>query len=208
MQYISGEQAILPDQETSNLSADLKRFYKTCSRDAEANDWRYLKTVAGSKDQPVRRDFPPSSDTSKLTNPCSVPGSIVIVLQDNTSISGFGWNAQIAMRSEREAIRLNKGDILMFRGDFIYPAVGYSRPNVCLHAYLGVPGYERDEFHQPQLVPYINNDVYICKQDDDRFCFAWRCEYVRTGAHCVRKHLNQFHGFCLQESQRTYAPGV
>ncbi|KAF1779728.1 hypothetical protein GQ600_26444 [Phytophthora cactorum] len=46
----------------------------------------------------------------------------------------------------REAIRLNKGDILMFRGDFIYPTVGYSSPNVCLHAYLGVPGYERDEF--------------------------------------------------------------
>ncbi|KAF1779718.1 hypothetical protein GQ600_23652 [Phytophthora cactorum] len=34
----------------------------------------------------------------------------------------------------------------MFRGDFIYPTVGYSSPNVCLHAYLGVPGYERDEF--------------------------------------------------------------
>ncbi|KAG6947446.1 hypothetical protein JG688_00015552, partial [Phytophthora aleatoria] len=94
----------------------------------------------------------------------------VIVLQNNTSICGFGWNAQIALRSEREEIRLNKGDILMFRDDFIYSPVGYSSPNVCLHAYLDMPVYERDELHQTQLVPYINNDKP--KRDDDRFCFA------------------------------------
>ncbi|KAG3006767.1 hypothetical protein PC121_g16112 [Phytophthora cactorum] len=115
----------------------------------------------------------------------------MIVLQDNTSIYGFGWNAEIALRSEREEIRLNKGDIVMFRGDFIYSPVGYSSPNVCLQAYLDMPGYERDELHQPQLVPCINNDKSM--RDDDRFCFAWRCEYVGTGAHCVRKHLNRFH---------------
>ncbi|KAG3239147.1 hypothetical protein PI124_g15912 [Phytophthora idaei] len=80
LQDIFREQAVLLDQDARNLSTDLKRFYKTFFRDAEANGWRHLKTVAGSQDQPVRRDFPPSSDISKLSNPCSVPGSIMIVL--------------------------------------------------------------------------------------------------------------------------------
>ncbi|KAG2808625.1 hypothetical protein PC116_g15798 [Phytophthora cactorum] len=52
--------------------------------------------------------FQPTSNRCRKQGPA--------VLQDNASISGFGRNAQSAMRSEWEAIRLNKGDILMFRG--------------------------------------------------------------------------------------------
>ncbi|KAG6949173.1 hypothetical protein JG688_00014743 [Phytophthora aleatoria] len=50
LQDIFSEQAVLPDQEARNLSTELKRFYTTFFYDAEANDLRYLKAVAGSKD--------------------------------------------------------------------------------------------------------------------------------------------------------------
>ncbi|KAJ8557020.1 hypothetical protein ON010_g8946 [Phytophthora cinnamomi] len=78
------EEAYLPDRESRIIYASIKHIYKTFFPVAEANDWRFLKTAAGSVDQPVRRDFPPTTDTSALANPCSVPGSIMIVLQDDT----------------------------------------------------------------------------------------------------------------------------
>ncbi|KAG7388067.1 hypothetical protein PHYPSEUDO_013186 [Phytophthora pseudosyringae] len=58
---------------------------------------------------------------------------------DDTVIHGFGWNRLVALRSNSDDIRLNKGDAITFRGDFVHAPVGYDINNISAHCYPDTP---------------------------------------------------------------------
>ncbi|KAE9279446.1 hypothetical protein PR003_g28232 [Phytophthora rubi] len=107
----------------------------------------------------------------------------------------------LALRSNRRLLDLNKGDIVLFRGDFILASVGYDTNNICLHAYLDSPFYDRPDDHHPTVVPEIDDSRGI----DDPFCIVWNCTFKGTPL-SLRRHLNRYHGIRLQRTARHLEP--
>ncbi|GMF22955.1 unnamed protein product [Phytophthora lilii] len=140
-------QADVPDLEARNLSRSLKRFYRTFFVNSTAHDWRFIKAVPGSRDPPARRDFTSVPDGANAMDVSSLAGSILVATEDDTSFYGFGWGNQVALRSNCKLIEMSKGDILLYRGDFILAPVAYETSNLCLHAYLDTPFTERSASH-------------------------------------------------------------
>ncbi|ETP01565.1 hypothetical protein F441_21209 [Phytophthora nicotianae CJ01A1] len=110
----------VPDDVTDHL----RSLARDNNRVAE---WQFLKTVAGASNQLVRRRFSPDPVGDECVKPISVPGSLYIATEDNTYIYGYGWNHNVAMVSDRQHITLNKGDLILMRGDFIYARAGTAR---------------------------------------------------------------------------------
>jgi hypothetical protein len=185
-----------------DMSRSLKRFYKTFFRDAQANDWRFLKTLAGSDDQPVRRDFPSVVHGGDLMQYTALPGTVMVALENDTYLYAYGWNHQVALKSDRKLIELNKGDLILLRGDFIYAPVGYTMNKICVHAYLDSPSYDRRENHQPVLVQTVDDSVGI----ENPFCFVWNCEYKAKNALAQRRHLNRYHSIRFKNVPRPEMP--
>jgi hypothetical protein len=71
----------------------VKRFFSG----AKARTWIVLKSSPGGKPQPAHRDFLLISDTVDLYDYSQLPASVIIGLQDDSFIYGYGWNRQVAM---------------------------------------------------------------------------------------------------------------
>ncbi|KAG2904063.1 hypothetical protein PC117_g21116 [Phytophthora cactorum] len=88
-------QAPVPDEAARSMSLDLRRCFRTFISESDTNEWRGVKTFAGTGDLP----------------------------DDDTCLYVYGWNHNIALRTDRNLITLNKGDFLVYRGDLIYGPV-------------------------------------------------------------------------------------
>ncbi|KAE9265245.1 hypothetical protein PR003_g32520 [Phytophthora rubi] len=110
-------------------------------------------TPTGTEDQPPRREFLTVPLGADIMNTTALPGSIVVATNDDTCYYACGWNERFALRSNRKLLELSKGDVVLFRGDFILAPVGYDTNNICLHAYLDSPFYERPHDHAPPWLP-------------------------------------------------------
>jgi hypothetical protein len=193
--------AAVPDQEARGMSRLLKRFYRTFFPTARAHDWHFIKTPAGTEDQPARREFltvPPGAD---IMDTSALPGSMVVATEDDTCFYAYGWNERYALRSNRELLELSKGDIVLFRGDFILAPVGYDSTNICLHAYLDSPTSDRPGDHHPTVVAAIDDTRTV----QDPFCIVWNCNFNGTPL-SLRRHLNRYHGIRFQHAPRHIEP--
>ncbi|OWZ07248.1 hypothetical protein PHMEG_00020378 [Phytophthora megakarya] len=130
---------------------------------------------------------------------CAIPGSVMIAMQDNTFLYTFGWNHKVTLNSNRVLIELNKGDMILFRGDLVYKPVGYSHKNVCLHGVLRPPEYEQAPQHHPHVVTLVDDTIV----QQDPFCFVWRCQFRGNDLTSVRKHMNRFHHIRFRNHRRS-----
>ncbi|GMF15868.1 unnamed protein product [Phytophthora lilii] len=161
--------ALVPEETARALSEDLQRFYLTFFPDSSVAEWQFLKTVAGAPNQLVRRQFPSDPLGEEKIKPMSVPGSLFIATQDNTYIYGYGWSHNVAMVSDRQLITLNKGDLVLLRGDFIHTRGGSRSNNVCVHAFVNNALYERPLYQPPEFVTLVDDTRWI----EEHFCFVW-----------------------------------
>jgi hypothetical protein len=182
--------AFIPDATSRGLTVDPQRQYNTFFLAGTATDWLFLKTFAGAEDQHLRRNFAPVN-TEDSPNVCSVLGSVFLAIQDNTYFYGYGWNCVAATKSQRKLVELNKGDLLLCRGDFVYAGVGYPTNNVLVRGYIDMPTYQRNTYEPPIIVPEFDDT----RPDPDPFCFVWRCPFASTDNNSLRKHLHRFHRF-------------
>ncbi|OWY94692.1 hypothetical protein PHMEG_00035505, partial [Phytophthora megakarya] len=157
---------------------------------ASATEWRFLKSTGGSTDQCIRREFL-SVTGSEALNVCAIPGSIYVALQDGTYFYGYGWNNHIALRSCQTIIELNKGDIILFRGDYLFGAAGSAATNVVVQAFLDMPLYLRPTNSMPHFVDFRDDTRDV----DDIFCYVYMCPFVATDQRSLQQHLNRYHRF-------------
>ncbi|KAE8904601.1 hypothetical protein PF002_g19364 [Phytophthora fragariae] len=190
--------AVIPDQLARRLSRMLVRFYRTFYPAADANDWEYQKTPAGTNDLPARREFAAVPVGTNIMDTSALPGSIFVATDNDTSFYTYGWNHNIVLHSNRRQIEVNKGDILLIRGDFVIAPVGYDTTHICLHAYLDSPLSERPQDHHPQLVRVIDDTRRIT---DDPFCLVWNCTF-KGNAVSLRRHVIRFHGIRFRRMVR------
>ncbi|KAL3656482.1 hypothetical protein V7S43_018629 [Phytophthora oleae] len=181
--------AKLPDELSRVLSTLFRCHYLIFSPQSTANEWSIVKTIAGAPNQSVRRDFPPPQAGTDAVDLAAIPAELLVATQDDTVIHEFGWNRLVALRSNSDAIRLDKGDIIMFRGDFMHALAGFDINNICAHCYLDTLFYL--EGSDRKLAPVIDDMSAI----DDLFCYIYNCHFVASGTNSLRKHLNRFHNF-------------
>ncbi|KAL3671106.1 hypothetical protein V7S43_004288 [Phytophthora oleae] len=131
------------------------------------------ESIEWAKDQPVRRELATPRDGVVTANVCAVPGSITIAMQDRTYVYGYGWNIHVAMRSNHRIIELNKGDVLLSRGDFAFSFAGSALTPVCIQGHVDTPYYHRTTFPGPEMVDLVDD---MC-DFDDLFCFVWNCPF-------------------------------
>jgi hypothetical protein len=161
---------------------------------ATVTEWRFLKTAGGAEDQPIRREF--ETTGVDVQNVGSVPWCIFVATQDRTYVYGYGWNNHVALRSEQQIIELNKGDVLLFRGDFAYDAAGNAETQIGLLGYIDTPLYQRPQFPQPAIVVSVDDTRDV----DDLFCFVWNCPFRGTDTYTLCIHLNRYHQFFFNRS--------
>ncbi|KAE8897989.1 hypothetical protein PF005_g14784 [Phytophthora fragariae] len=192
---------VVPDQDARGMSRLLKRFYRTIFPDASAHNWHLIMSPAGTEDQPPRSEFLTVPLGADIMDTSALPGSIVVATNDDTCYNVYGWNERFALRSNRRLLELNKGGIFLFRGDFILAPVGYDSNNICLHAYLDSPFYERPHDHRPTVVTEIGDTRGI----DDPSCIVKNCTFEGTPL-SLRRHLIRFHGIRFQRAARLLEP--
>ncbi|KAL3672306.1 hypothetical protein V7S43_002964 [Phytophthora oleae] len=154
----------LPPVVATVLSSMLPRYYRTFFPDA-VGTWFFSKTRGRTPDQPIHRNFPSSRFAVNPMDVSSVPGSMIIATMDDTIINGYGWNHQVAFQSKRTEIKLQMGDILFIRGDFIHSQTGYAYNNLCVQAFMVAlpPG---NPWRRAQLVPLYEDEP---RRDEDSF---------------------------------------
>ncbi|EGZ10185.1 hypothetical protein PHYSODRAFT_338862 [Phytophthora sojae] len=112
---------------------------------AAEEGWKALKSYAGGPMQVPHRDFKVNAaDQFDFWNYHQVPGSTLLALQNGTRFRGFAWNHIGADLSEETMIELNRGDVLVFRGEFIYSGAAYDRMNIRIRCYLVPPEYHHN----------------------------------------------------------------
>jgi hypothetical protein len=194
--------AVIPDQLARRLSRMLTRFYRTFVPTARAHDWEFQKTPAGTDDLPARREFAAVPVGFDIMDTSALAGSIFVAADNDTCFYAYGWNHHTALRSNRRLLELNKGDILLIRGDFIIAPVGYDTNHICLHAYLDSPVSERPHDHHPRLVREVDDTRRIT---GDPFCFVWNCTF-KGSAVAILRHIHRFHGIHFRRLVRRARP--
>jgi hypothetical protein len=190
--------AVIPDQLARRLSRMLMRFYRTFVPTADANNWEFEKTPAGTDDMPARREFAAVPVGADIMDTSALAGSIFVATDNDTCFYAYGWNHNTVLRSTRWKIEMDKGDILLIRGDFIIAPVGYDTNHICLHAYLDSPVSERPPDHHPRLVRVIDDTRRIT---EDPFCLVWNCTF-KGSAVVLRRHVTRFHGIRFRRMVR------
>jgi len=164
---------------------------------AKARTWSFLKSSLGGKPQPAHRDFLPISDTVDLYDYSQLPASVIIGSQDDSFIYGYGWNRQVAMEREKEVIRFGKGDVLIFRSDFIHGGGDYMAENVRLHVFLEPKGTPRKQLRKSNsltLIRVIPKKVPT-DESNERKCIVRGCELTFSSTATMRKHTRTTHKF-------------
>lgn len=125
-------------------------------RHLEINDWVVIGSKPGCKNQAAHTDYSPSPD---MTDESKIPINVLIALEDGTLINvwpgshglicndlidqdglsdwdkmGTGYNQYRPIKMQ--TLSLNKGDLLLFRGDLVHAGASYEKANCRLHCYL------------------------------------------------------------------------
>lgn len=89
----------------------------------------------------------------------AVPLCCLLALEDNTPFDTWPGAINFDSSVEREhcTVILNRGDLLVFRGDLVHAGAAFGQRNVRIHAYLDVPGVDREK----DVTCYMDGEEYI-----------------------------------------------
>lgn len=128
------------------------------------NDWVIIHSKPGCRDQAAHTDYVPDIE---FIHDEKVPINILVCLQDGTKLNAWPgsqglnvcdltlpngqtvWehliedNTSCPEQIHRQVVQLEKGDVLLFRGDFVHAGAGYDTDNYRLHCYMDSPHVKR-----------------------------------------------------------------
>ncbi|EGZ04457.1 hypothetical protein PHYSODRAFT_308249 [Phytophthora sojae] len=121
--------------------------------------WVFLKSFPGGPQQQVHRDFL-NSETVDADDE-ELPAFVLIALQNGTRLATYGWNNRRPRKETEKIVSLNKGDLVICRGDLAHRGVSYDCVNIRLHCYLDVdlPGVSY-RYNMTQLCRF---QMYACR---------------------------------------------
>lgn len=121
----------------SSKSVCVRRFMDTLNNKIDdlfnadcyiRSNWVVLHSKPGSKRQQPHHDYEPSDRLSNCPD-SKIPLAVLYALMDGTTLN-------VWLDGKEQIAKLNKGDILIFRGDFTHAGSAYEEENVRMHCYL------------------------------------------------------------------------
>jgi hypothetical protein len=161
------------NQKNKNIQkfkCDMNNFIKENISDTlTPNSWVILKSLKNCKRQLAHTDYAPSIEMEEAANE-DYPLLMLVALMDNTTLDVWSNSINIITSSESElkkrkkikrtTVKLDKGDILVFRADFVHAGSGYEDENVRLHCFLDsdkIFRHHGDTFRMDKAHPSIAN---------------------------------------------------
>lgn len=106
--------------------------------------WAAIKSRAGCKEQRAHTDYDPkAADFRRSATLGEHPYSAIFALEKGTSFVVYG-PASTATRRTRRLVSLERGDLLIFRGDVVHAGAAYRKPNTRVHVYIDHARVRRD----------------------------------------------------------------
>ena len=102
------------------------------------NECALLYSKSGCLKQQYHTDYDPALHCFK--NAELKPLSVLLAIDSGTKL----YMKKCATDDDEILVRLNPGDILVFKGDTVHAGADYASPNIRMHMYLDVPGIKRN----------------------------------------------------------------
>ena len=136
----------------------LERFIEVeISKNLKARDWMIIHSRPGCQDQAAHCDYLP--ETLEGTPDRQISLAMLICTMPETKLNIWPGSIKLANMSEEELkkippiacreVKLNTGDVLLFRADFIHAGSGYQNNNYRIHAFL-----DSDKVQRPPNVTW------------------------------------------------------
>ncbi|KAE8907313.1 hypothetical protein PF006_g10456 [Phytophthora fragariae] len=131
-----------PKKLTKKLYKIIKEGCQTFFPNSRSRKWIFLLSLPGGKPQPAHRDFLTVSNKIDLYDFSSLPASVIIGLQDDSFIYGYGWNrqrdglGQPAELNDREH-SVNRDNDHFIGHDYGFLAVHFNRLDGCHDGNVG-----------------------------------------------------------------------
>lgn len=117
-----------------------------------------IKSLKGCQEQAPHTDYLLNEELISCSDE-DIPLALIVALQDNTTL--LTWNKSIKLNEKQNKKRkrneenifpipkttaiLNKGDVLIFRADFIHAGSSYQEENIRIHSFLDNPKIKRNK---------------------------------------------------------------
>lgn len=131
--------------KTKRLLSKLDNILQKRYSKLKMNEVVILHSKIGCKEQGSHQDYEPN-DIFVNGNTNEIPLSAVLALEEtNTGLVVWRKSIRISsddtdisnMKIEKEIVKINRGDILVFRGDLVHAGSGYEEENTRIHCFFG-----------------------------------------------------------------------
>ena len=121
--------AVMPEAHLIGFNELIQRIHEL--KGAILSPWQLIFSKAGCAQQALHMDWDPQPNLHKAFG-------CLVALQNATSLD-------TVCNDGRVQIKMEEGDVLIFRGDFVHAGSAYRKRNVRLHAYFDNPEVVRTE---------------------------------------------------------------
>jgi ectoine hydroxylase-related dioxygenase (phytanoyl-CoA dioxygenase family) len=129
---------ITKSKHVSHFLDVINSFLSASFSNLHVNDWVIIHSLPGCKAQAAHTDYIPSELSSEI------PINVLVALQDDTSLDVWPNSHKFVncgdlngiLPINKKIVNMNKGDVLLFRGDFVHAGSAYLSHNYRLHCYL------------------------------------------------------------------------
>lgn len=159
----------LVNQLIDELNTKLKELYPF----HQPNNWVIIQSKDNCGKQVAHTDYVSSTDMARVSDDLT-PLAVLVCLEPDTRL--YVWPKSIRLINlncnilgqidtiESKCVKLNVGDILIFRGDLVHAGAEYQKSNIRLHSYMDTVKVKRSknttyliEKHAPSEVKRIMN---------------------------------------------------
>lgn len=151
------KQTNFPKKLGNKLFRQIKNFTETYYSNLISKEWSILLSLPGCHEQAPHCDYV-QDDQFENVKDRDIPLSYIICLQENTKINLWVNSLKMVYRKpiapiRKTEVKMNVGDVLVFRGDLVHAGSAYNDENIRVHGYL-----------DSKTIKRICNQTYVIHQ--------------------------------------------
>jgi len=120
---------------SNDLMKSTSQFLSNEFPNHKQNDWNIIKSKAGCKVQMAHCDYI-LNDELKNVNDENCPLAVIVAIMPETTLRVWKKISEFTSPVYHTDVKLDIGDILIFRADLVHAGSGYDKENVRIHVYL------------------------------------------------------------------------
>ncbi len=132
------------------------------------SNWVVIHSRPGCQDQAAHCDYIPDLPLAAASDE-QMPLSAIVALMPDTRLNIWPGSIKISTLNSRliehvkpiqkTIVKLNSGDMLIFRGDLVYAGSSYEKDNYRLHAFLDSPHVSRKRNRTWTITDHTEDEI-------------------------------------------------